>query len=118
VEGNRKIWGTTFTQAEMQAMVRRFLVTFHAQAGEQPAGEPQQADDAMATYVALLRQVCLREGPARGALGLDTTWGCTPLPWDIVLAMQPQRPCLIALSTTRHWCPLAAGDVSCCTSVA
>eukprot|EP00775_Hariotina_reticulata_P002347 gene2347-2653_t len=57
VEGNRKIWGTTFTQSDMQAMIRRFLVTFHAQSGEQQADEPQQADDGMATYVALLRQM-------------------------------------------------------------
>jgi hypothetical protein len=63
-------------------MVRRFLVTFHAQAGEQQADEPQQADDAMATYVALLRQVRLCEGPgARGPwghhLGMYTTsLGC------------------------------------------
>lgn len=71
MEGNRKIWGTTFTQADMQAMIRRFLVTFHAQAGGQQADEPQQADDGMATYVALLRQVSLGEGRSCGALGLE-----------------------------------------------
>jgi hypothetical protein len=58
MDGNRRIWGTAYTQAEMTAAIRRFLVTFHAEAEEAQQGEQQQpAPAGMATYVGLLRQV-------------------------------------------------------------
>eukprot|EP00878_Enallax_costatus_P013418 GHUV01014031.1.p1 GENE.GHUV01014031.1~~GHUV01014031.1.p1 ORF type:complete len:879 (+),score=279.82 GHUV01014031.1:392-3028(+) len=55
MDPRRCIWGTHYTQKEMQELIRRFLTTFHARS---PA--EQQGDDAaagMATYVALLRQM-------------------------------------------------------------
>eukprot|EP00879_Flechtneria_rotunda_P020435 GHRR01021500.1.p1 GENE.GHRR01021500.1~~GHRR01021500.1.p1 ORF type:complete len:510 (+),score=166.40 GHRR01021500.1:266-1795(+) len=59
LEGTRRIWGTNYTQSEMQGMIRRFLVTFHAAASDgQPVG-PENKEEAagMATYVSLLRQM-------------------------------------------------------------
>lgn len=55
MDAGRCIWGTHYTQKDMQELIRRFLTTFHARS---PA--EQQEDEAaagMATYVALLRQV-------------------------------------------------------------
>jgi hypothetical protein len=63
MDGNRRIWGTAYTQSEMTAAIRRFLVTFHAEAAEEAAANGQQqqqpAPAGMATYVGLLRQVCV-----------------------------------------------------------
>lgn len=63
MEGNRRIWGTNYSQSDMTAAIRRFLVTFHADSAEE-AGQQQQQQDSqplaagqMATYVNLLRQV-------------------------------------------------------------
>jgi hypothetical protein len=58
MDGNRRIWGTAYTQAEMTAAIRRFLVTFHAEAEEGAQQQQEQpAAAGMATYVGLLRQV-------------------------------------------------------------
>jgi hypothetical protein len=58
MDGNRRIWGTAYTQAEMTAAIRRFLVTFHAEAEEGAQQQEQPAAAGLATYVGLLRQVC------------------------------------------------------------
>lgn len=60
MDAARRIWGTHYSQKDMQQMIRRFLTTFHARS---PVELEQQAEDAgagMATYVSLLRQVGIR----------------------------------------------------------
>ncbi len=79
LDGTRRIWGTHYTQSEMQDAVRRFLTTFHATPPPPapPTGVSASQDTAtvggggtaaaapsapvpiggMATYIALLRQV-------------------------------------------------------------
>lgn len=59
LDGNRRIWGTAYTQSEMTAAIRRFLVTFHAEAEEGGQQQEQPAAAGLATYVGLLRQVRL-----------------------------------------------------------
>lgn len=57
MDAARQIWGTTYSQKEMQQMIRRFFTTFHARS---PTDKDQQAEDGsagMPTYVSLLRQV-------------------------------------------------------------
>uniref|UniRef100_A0A383VUH6 DNA replication licensing factor MCM4 n=1 Tax=Tetradesmus obliquus TaxID=3088 RepID=A0A383VUH6_TETOB len=57
LDGNRRIWGTAYTQSEMTAAIRRFLVTFHAEAEEGAQQQEQPAAAGLATYVGLLRQM-------------------------------------------------------------
>jgi hypothetical protein len=49
-EGNQRIWGTHHRRRDMETMIWRFLTTFRAQ--------DTAADEGMATYTHLLRQVC------------------------------------------------------------
>ncbi len=48
-EGNQRIWGTHHRRRDMETMIWRFLTTFRAQ--------DTAADEGMATYTHLLRQV-------------------------------------------------------------
>jgi hypothetical protein len=48
-EGNQRVWGTHHRRRDMEAMIRRFLTTFRA--------EDISAEQGMATYTHLLRQV-------------------------------------------------------------
>jgi hypothetical protein len=48
-EGNQRIWGTHHRRRDMETVIWRFLTTFRAQ--------DTAADEGMATYTHLLRQV-------------------------------------------------------------